>query len=215
MNKLLSQLKITGIGLIAYACSASFMLPPALGQPIAPTIAAVQVENKIGATSTFLSSDPAGVGYNFTYALKPGSTKAKGPYVGVNLPSLTYGNLTNEIGSFSKFSFLYEVLNAGPKADAGLTYYVQTSDGFLHTAKSTSYLTGGKPLNGVNVYQVTVLANQFSPAITTQVATTLNVRYSHCAAGTIYFTPDVSIAGSNFSLDIGAANTMNDTAFNN
>jgi len=123
------------------------------------------------------------------------------------------GNLG--IGSLIEFECAYEVPNLGPPADAGLSYFVQTSDGFLHTATSTSTAAGTG--NGVNAYIVPVLANQFSPSLNSQSVNTLNIRYSnHLGGGTIFFLNQAEIEGSSGILGpVFSAHTLNDHAFNN
>jgi hypothetical protein len=213
MTTLPPQLRIIAIALIASTCALSYALPPALAGGIAPILAGVQLKKADGGRTTFLSTDPGGGGVS-TYELMPSET-SKSATVGVNMPSLTSGSLSSQFGSFQFFSFIYEVLDGGPSADSGLRYYLQTDDGFLHTATSTSYLIGLVPPHGVNPYQVSVYGDQFSPAITTQTANTISIRYAKSPAGTIYFTSDTVVQGSNLGSEIGGLNTKNDTAFNN
>jgi len=187
------------------------MMPSALatGQI---TIAGVQLHNGFrsnGATTTFLSSDPF---FGFpSYQLQPG-IRAPLPSVGVNFPSLASGNLPG-IGSLEVSEIFYDVPNLGPPADAGLRYFVQTSDGFLHTATSTSaFFNSG---NGVNVYLVAVVPLQFSPLITRpELLSKINIRYASNAAGTIIFVGAI-LEGTEGIIDSANFNTVNDTQFNN
>jgi len=119
------------------------------------------------------------------------------------------------IGSFEELVYFYQVPDLGPSADAGLRYFVQTSDGFLHTASSASTL--GVSAQGVNVYEVVVQSFQFSPVLVSQTVNTLNIRYaSNSSAGTIYIMVfSTSIVGSDNVIDIFNVNTLNDNAFNN
>jgi len=158
--------------------------------------------------------DPAFDEFN-AFQLQP-AIRPQYPSVGVNFPSLSSRNLP-DVGSFESLFFFYAVPNNGPSADAGLLYFVQTSDGFLHTASSTS--VSGKPTNGFSIYSVGVFADQFSPVITAQSINTLNIRYaSNDSTGTIYYLVvdgESAILGSNGVINTFDVNTVNDRAFNN
>jgi len=193
------------------------MMPPALAVPSQTiTLAGVQLNNfrGHGAATTFLSRDPADNAIP-AYQLQPGP-RAQFSSVGVNLPSHASGNLPN-IGTYVGSEFLFEVPNLGPPPDAGLSYFVQTSDGFLHTATSTSVLEGSP--NGFNFYSVLVLPNQFSPALNSQAVNTFNIRYSsHFGGGTIFYLVapgETGILGSQGVIGTFNENTLNDGAFNN
>ena len=195
-------------------------MPTALATPVPPpptiTIAGVQIHGNFksnGAQTTFLSSDP--VFGDFCYELQPPArTNGQSPYVGVNIPARGTGTLT-DFGSLEVLEHVYDVPNLGPPADAGLRYFIQTSDGFIHTAAGTSRFLDSN--NGANAYGVGLVPPQFTPLITLhEVPTSLNIRYTN-TVGTIFFV-GVLIEGANLvesTPENFNFNTVNDTAFNN
>ena len=214
MTKLV-RLRNIAVGLIASTCALSFMMHPALATSPKITVAGVRTNNNFkgyGAATTFVSPPPPFEDFS-QYQLQP-AIRPQYPSVGVNFPSRASGILP-AIGSFEELVYFYQVPDLGPSADAGLRYFVQTSDGFLHTASSASTL--GVSAQGVNVYEVVVQSFQFSPVLVSQTVNTLNIRYaSNSSAGTIYIMVfSTSIVGSDNVIDIFNVNTLNDNAFNN
>jgi hypothetical protein len=209
MNKVARQLRNIAAGVIASAGALSLTAPSAMAYTVI-TIAGVQ---QSGGQTTFVSLDPA-FGLYPAYQLQPASRPIAA--VGVNFPALGQPSLAKTIGKLDHIRIFYEVPSQGPSADPGLRYYLQTSDGFLHSATAASKFSSTS--DSFNVYENLVKADLFAPALTATVSS-FSLSYTRSAAGNIYVSfPTIKGSKGKFEWNLPdgfSLKTNNDKQFNN